>query len=189
MGNITQNVVECRDRQPDISASAIARTLGISRERVRQILKRAGCETDIKRHRHITIHCRVCGRSIGNSKSGLCHDCKYDAVPTFEVKCSMCGALKSLRDTGDNHVHKANNRHWFCDRHCMGKWLAENHGFQKGHLERVGNPKPHRKYDYDLFVGYLKQGKSYKEISELMGISTTYAANLKSELKKAGVID
>ncbi len=67
----------------------IARSLGCSRERVRQIATRAGVRVEAGRPRF--VKCADCGRKIAAAnKLGLCRDCRHRRT-LVTLTCIVCG--------------------------------------------------------------------------------------------------
>ena len=110
-----------RVQHPDWSGEQIAREIGCTRERVRQVLSDAKLPTGARLYYRI---CWYCGKAVGKSPTRnpklyeVCPNCRaiiYQAVMT----CDWCGRVR-LRP------RKIYNRsdHHFCNHHCSGKWLG-----------------------------------------------------------------
>jgi len=97
-------VIELKTENPDFTQSKIARVVGLSRERVRQILASSGLQTgriyrsspleryksevaDVKtRWGKIIAHCNVCGLQASIDRVGkLCPKCNLVNLTQFEI--------------------------------------------------------------------------------------------------------
>jgi len=127
-GEVFEKVCKLRRENPYLSAAEIARTVGRSRERVRQILIAAGFPTSpILDSRY---RCKVCGKLRKRPlKRGFCISCSpFPRWITFS--CPVCGKNFSRR-----YVHikyqmtKRGYKNFFCSHACFGKWLGITFGF------------------------------------------------------------
>ena len=119
-----------------MTMSEIADIVGISRQRVFQILQEEGLPTKhyIKKYQY---RCLVCG-TIGNRK--FCSDeCKkkWQQVP---IVCTRCGKLFTRNVTQFLKNYRHHNYHLFCSRYCSGKWSGEYYEF-KSHANHVESSK------------------------------------------------
>jgi predicted DNA-binding transcriptional regulator AlpA len=132
-GNKTSNPAaesDTRNRVRDLRSadlfmkmSEIARIVGVSRQRVYQILQEEGLPT--KQHVKKCLYaCPVCGR-ITNHKfcSGECRK-EWLQIP---VICSECGNLfiRSRSKFMNSYPHHSNVL--FCSKKCTGKWLNKHY--------------------------------------------------------------
>ncbi len=174
-------VVALREAHPNMRAIEMAKTLGVTRERVRQILFRAGLPTQTLRNPRPMPTCGKCGLKIARvNKSGLCIRCKVTAVPTQQFSCAYCGApIYERLCPGHKNIILAKKVH-FCDKRCQGKWVAENYGFKPG---LGGRP---RKYDCNQVAELLNKGVSLKEIASQIGIGLNSLYGIAIKLYKNG---
>jgi predicted transcriptional regulator len=130
--NTRKLVIKLRSADLFMTMSEIAQKVGISRQRVHQILQKEGLST-----KHKTKKCRykcpVCG-TISTWK--FCSvECKrkWQLIP---IICSRCGNLftRNKYQFLNNYRHHGNAL--FCSKHCAGKWLAEQYQFMHSSQSR-----------------------------------------------------
>jgi len=121
------NAIRARRNNPCATLQRIGDRFGITRERVRQILKEAGKSTVSWRPTYI---CQNCGKEmLGNNRQVKTFCSKkcwidYHQVP---IECEMCGEIFYVRQSIVLSKHKSHNPR-FCSNTCQGKWLGENYG-------------------------------------------------------------
>lgn len=133
---------------PTWHLKAIAKELGVSRERIRQVLTQQGLPTShLKLEQYRAPRC-VCGRVLAlpsRKATGLCREC--DLV---KVTCQQCGTERIVTR------HRAQNKQYFCDRHCFGRWIGKHRKPRRpkqviktrsGYLQEYapGHPRANRK--------------------------------------------
>ena len=96
--DISQAVSESRIKNPCRSYADLARELGISKQRVHQIVVRLQLPRKLKLKDRFKdrFSCSECGQSRPNAKkAGYCTSCRHEKsiVP---VSCSFCGKLFSM---------------------------------------------------------------------------------------------
>jgi predicted RNA-binding Zn-ribbon protein involved in translation (DUF1610 family) len=121
---------------PSLTYAEIARLLGVSRERIRQIAGR--------RRRHPRV-CRVCGRLIKLLQNGVtqtaygerfCPDCwsveKENRRKAHYVTftCETCGSDFTRKAGVVRRQQKAGQRVRWCSRRCHGKWLGAEYKYR-----------------------------------------------------------
>jgi len=127
-GKIFEQVCELRRKDPPLSVAEIARIVGRSRERVRQILTEGGFSTarvpDPRRR------CRICGtRKHYPLKRGFCISC-FSSPRWITLSCPVCGESFSRRFSHIKYqISKRGYNNFFCSRTCFGKWLGIRFGF------------------------------------------------------------
>lgn len=85
-------VIELRRKFPCYTATKIAEQVGLSRERVRQILKKHN-----ERTRKIAGYCRTCSNVLTNRQRKYCSpECRHKDT-YVQVSCSVCGKMKEVR--------------------------------------------------------------------------------------------
>jgi predicted DNA-binding protein YlxM (UPF0122 family) len=132
-------VIQYRKDHPDATLQQIgdAMTPHISRERVRQLLKRDHARTS---HVHnYKNKCKLCGKRLfAKTKSMICLDC-HRATAT----CNYCGKTihrgyalltRHLKDQSKRKVKSQGN--YYCDRKCFGAKMGKSVGF-KSHPENI----------------------------------------------------
>ena len=128
-------VKEIRATNPCLSMLKIGKQVGISRERVRQILKSEKMRTKIPT-KSKTYTCAVCGKKFSLSPSDIIRGCtglccsrqcrtKYCAI-TFI--CEVCG--REFTCPQSEVLYHARNpngpkRGRFCSKQCQGKWISQ----------------------------------------------------------------
>ena len=126
--NTRKQVMELRSANLTMTLSEIANTVGLSRQRVFQILREEGLPTKhfirIKKYQY---QCLLCG-TISPHKfcSNECQK-KWQQVP---VTCTRCGQLFYRNITQLLHNYRHHDKGLFCSKHCGAKWLAEIYGFK-----------------------------------------------------------
>jgi len=169
-----QKVRELRSTNLCMNMSEIARKVGISRQRVYQILREEGLPT--KHHLKMTQYaCVVCG-TISAHKF-CCDNCKkkWQQIP---VICTRCGKLF----TRNRHQFLTNYRHFnnslFCSRDCSSKWWAEHYGF-KAYPDHISNKPRIRKHNWDsIWKMHLETGYGSMRLSKLLNISRNTIADI-----------
>lgn len=117
-----------------LTLERIGQHYGISRERIRQVLAKAGV---LERPRlHVFRQCVNCKNEVSTFSSKHCSACLTRIHAPILVYCQSCGA-EILRSKGAyNAGQKQSNplRHgkpqsrWFCNKICQGRWFGKNHG-------------------------------------------------------------
>ena len=132
-------------RNPYATLQIIGDAIGLTRERVRQIIAEANRNPDtepierIQRGGRFQAYCIKCGkeknadRKTYEKSSKLCRECaKAKPVVFF---CSGCGKETVKSTPEDIATWKQNKKHVkdpslnFCSRQCSGHWLGVNKGF------------------------------------------------------------
>jgi Helix-turn-helix domain of resolvase len=141
-----KQVKELRNNDLCIKMSKIAKIVGISRQRVYQILKEEGLPTVSKRDgttipllinkRRLSCVCPVCGKL--SSRKYCSNECKnkWNEIP---VICSKCGKLFFRNKRQFLSSYRKHNGLLFCSRKCNSKWLVEHYGFNLYPNHRVIN--------------------------------------------------
>jgi len=123
---VTDKVAELRSKAPQMPAIEVARQVGVSRERVRQILVNLGLPT---RFRLPPRRCSICGTQIErDSLTGLCRACRHESCRVTLV-CDECGRQYKVRRSYATARQKRGCRHKFCGLRCMGKWAGRHYGW------------------------------------------------------------
>ena len=120
-----QRVLELRETNPSLAAVRIAEILNITRERVRQILKKEGLPTHIPRHYGF---CAVCSQDMPATRTRYCSaECRIVAT-RVTITCTFCGNSKTLRRSAYNAQVKRGYKHMYCSVKCRqrGNWAFRN---------------------------------------------------------------
>lgn len=175
-----EKVLAMRKVTPCISMQEIGEKLGITRERVRQILKSAGQPTKHYVARHM---CAGCGRKLqSNNKSGYCQKCSKERN-RIPLVCDECSTL--FYRTKAEVLNRAKQNGYegkvFCSKHCQGVNLARIARFSI-HLEHASRTKGKSKYDISRILATVTecrlQGMAYKSIAAQVGMPEGTLSNL-----------
>jgi len=175
-----QKVRDLRSNNLCMNMSEIANKVGISRQRVYQILREEGLPT--KHYQKMTQYvCPVCGTIRAHK---FCSDeCKkkWQQIP---VICDRCGKLffRNRHQFLTNYSHFNNTL--FCSRDCSSKSWAEHYGF-KAHPDHISN-KPHiRKHNWDnIWKMHLETGYGSLRLSKRLNISRNTIADILRHYRK-----
>lgn len=168
------NIIRARRDNPCATLAEIGTRYSITRERVRQVLSKAGKPT---RAYHQTYLCIRCGKDIGRVEGLFCsQQCRHD-YGHIKIACTYCGKLReySVKDLIWRIKHGQHSHNlFFCSKHCQGKWFAEIHGFI-AHPENTGVNI--RKWDYNKVYELRKQTSwGALRIGRALGIPTSTVA-------------
>ncbi len=162
----------------------IAREVGVSKERVRQVLQKHYGSTQLSDLVYREKVARIAGCSVRFLKSledrgvikpihrgahylytqaevskviTVVRSSKSNIKPLIPRQCQMCGKIFYVKP----YMIRKNSPCNFCSRECKGKWLGINYGFATHH----------KKWDYDK-ICQLRQETNWScsKISEVMGI-------------------
>ena len=161
-----------RQRNPCMTTTEIGLTVGLTRERVRQILAGAGLRT--RRQPLLVGYCTQCGKELYGYRYSrmkeprFCGpDCRR-AYAYIDLVCDNCGRLFKRRAT---LVLLAQTRlgykgtGLYCGRRCLGLHVARAYGFL-AHPENTGK----RKYDYAAVKRLRETGWTFRRLAEHFGM-------------------
>ena len=115
---------------PDLSYAEIGRILGVSRERIRQVIG--------VRRRKVRA-CQACGKKLKLSRSGLAKSAYYRGYCpecwTLEKErrrlehyrsfiCEYCGTTFTRKASAVKRQLKRGQRVRWCSKQCQGRWLS-----------------------------------------------------------------
>lgn len=139
-----QKVIEIRKKYPCMAMQDIADQIGITRERVSQILRSEGLPSKLPRK--LSHTCNQCGKEYHsyNKNSLFCSRKCYSEYKSILLFCEICG--KSFRRNASRtytnvKYKRSNGDHIFCSQECKGKWFGTNFG---GLAIRQGKPSRKR---------------------------------------------
>jgi len=148
-GRTYHAVAGLRASDPTMPAAEMARRLGVSRERVRQILGKLGLPANFWPQPALCF----CGKerphypSNSHRKPYCSDECKERAATERKGKlyvtlvCNWCGSpCPPLLRTYIEWKRRRGQRLFFCDRRCLGSWRGATHGFG-AHPENAGGPR------------------------------------------------
>lgn len=154
----------------------IGREMGLSRERVRQLLAQSGIRIGHKKgHRSLNYVCPQCGKPK-NKSSKLCQPCSYSnrfpayPIPLEEKVCRNCGKHFKTK------VFKTSPG-TYCSKRCWGADMGRKYGFG-AHPEhkRKGIPSNKGKYKWDrekIWATHLETGFGNVRLSRLFNIPSS----------------
>ena len=121
-----ERVAALRVADPKLTLQSIGDQVGVTRERVRQLLNEANLPTRAVRELK-SYPCKYCGEHVASHKKAH-RRCGMDAK-TIYVRCHWCE--KGLRRTPgtlflDDPAHKGR---YYCNKTCFGRWFGTTHGF------------------------------------------------------------
>lgn len=126
-------VAATRDKHPCYTEQKIGDMFGgITRERVRQILKKEGRRTSstLRDYTALKYACPRCGEKK-HPGSLNCRKC-YHELHTVTLTCTWCGKLYEVCQSQIIHKINVHNQDiFFCCKKCHGSWFAKNYGFQR----------------------------------------------------------
>lgn len=114
-----KEVLVLKDDNPQLSLAEIGREVGLSRERVRQIIKASG-----KVYKKVDKE--ICPLCQGQKKprTKYCKTC-YHKLRTIVLKCPQCG--KEIERRKSSYTYRKEKQHqldFYCSRECLGKTLG-----------------------------------------------------------------
>ncbi len=171
----TTRVRELRREDPKMQAVEIVKRVGITKQRVSQILKSLKLPTDTRFSKK--THCPDCGKER-NYNHGRCKSCykEYKQRTAYrDIPCTYCEKMLRIakyliRYREKNKIFKG---HYFCDRKCHGRWLT-----------RLSESHPKLDIGVDFEDLYINKEMSGPEIATLKGCSDGLVY---SRLHSAGV--
>lgn len=167
LGNYVNSIyakgIRLREEHPDWSAARIGRELGVSRERIRQVLAEARMRTG----RQPVWCCVVCGVKTAY---GIKH-CKIhkQRAAIITLVCFQCGilfprTLNQVKTRARGTQYRTTNV--FCSKRCYGVHAGNTAGFAV-HRKAWGGRKI--KYDAGVARAMWQQGAKTIEIAAAMG--------------------
>ncbi len=115
---------------PYATLEEIGLVFGVTKERVRQILKRAGLPTkhlyDYPQHECLNCH-RLFGSYALRNRTFCSDSCRWQYCYPL-VKCDFCHIFFRRRRSYVERTKKRAGR-IYCSQRCFGKWFAEHYGF------------------------------------------------------------
>ena len=126
----TSQALALRSQNPQLRATEIASRTGVSRERVRQILKKAGLPTKFVSDPGLYC-CNSCGKRLAYriNKFGLCLACLKASRHALVYKtfiCEICGLPFERRMAEVRSAKKYGRRIRWCARACQGKAFGKS---------------------------------------------------------------
>jgi sulfur relay (sulfurtransferase) DsrC/TusE family protein len=159
-----------REGDATLSLGQIAERVGVTRQRVHQILKEDGLATArVFTSKHPP--CPGCGkRRPWRHKREVCNACRAKTV-SVRLRCDHCSVLFYRRRYYTPFNPKRASQNWiFCSKRCQGKNLAALYGF-KVFPENAKYGRENQ-YHYDLGAVDLAHtaGQSYAQEARRQGV-------------------
>ncbi|MBW2559827.1 MAG: hypothetical protein JRE40_03110 [Deltaproteobacteria bacterium] len=185
--------------ESQMSFAEIGRILGISRERVRFIARRAGSDarraSDLRRPE---MTCAQCGKVFKASLSEIergrrfcSRECyrksmREPGTPRVELVCEFCGK------TYTRIAYQLRGPSRFCSKVCHGRWLAAQRPQKKAKKEQRPAQRPQKKAKirasaegYPSFLTVRRRqllervaaGETYEEVAQALGIKQQTVRN------------
>ncbi len=118
-----RDLILVRKRRPEMTLQQLGHLFGLTRERVRQLLKREGQTTKHKGWGSSTGSCSKCGKKIHlPRKSRLCAGCLYTKVVLTCAGCSK--PFERLKGQVNSNRSRAKSDLVFCDRLCRAYYFS-----------------------------------------------------------------
>ena len=146
--------------------TALADHLGVTRERVRQLLRKQGCTGFRKRSQK-----RICPQCGGTKyqTAQLCRSC-YSKNHRVLVACDNCDKLKEIY-VSRLIFNTRHCKHWYCSRSCQTTVLGKTYGFGvHPENQRKGRQYPLRWNPEPVWQKHLETGYGAIRLSRLLGI-------------------
>ena len=128
-------VLILREKDPNITAVEMSKIIGVTRERIRQILSKAGLEIDVRPRlmdeKTKDHKCKYCGTRLWDLKRQFCsQECFFaDSRGNWlEFPCCNCGKTVSIRESMQRVRVSRGSKRVFCSRDCFATWRANNPG-------------------------------------------------------------
>ena len=129
MVSTRDKVKQLRLADPLLRATNIAKQIGVSRERVRQILKGSNLPTSFSLSKP-KLYCIKCGKITfsKNPREQLCLTC-YSQCHNVSLECFQCHSsfkrlMSTIKYTSTNPRYT--NKHTFCSRECFYLFRRNN---------------------------------------------------------------
>jgi predicted transcriptional regulator len=136
---VRELVIKEREASPCATLQQIADKLGVTKERVRQILVSESLPTTHWKLRNYL--CNNCGRNFPAIYGGRrifcspeCQKAYYEAT----LQCDECGKLFKLRYSELRKAVKRGYQHFYCSRRCRGRAIGGKYGFNVHPENRAG---------------------------------------------------
>jgi hypothetical protein len=117
-----QKVKEMRDKEPTRSASSMAREIGRTRERVKQILDELGLATNFRSPMRFCVN-ETCEKEVPKtSKAQTCSPECFYAHRRETFNCFYCGKAKTLLKSR-LAVQREKYTNLYCTKSCRSKGI------------------------------------------------------------------
>lgn len=114
-------VIQLRAANPEMRASHIAKEIGITRERVRQILNDLGLPTRVGLRPFEP--CLYCGKPRKWTRMYCSRECAWESKYIY-LKCMQCGNDFKRREKLHSHNVRKGSNYTFCGKSCFGRYFG-----------------------------------------------------------------
>lgn len=123
------DIVAYRQANPTLTLQAIGVRYGVTRERVRQILRRGGLPT--RRPPPPMRFCKACSLPLNRDAARFCSTACWSVSLRITLTCEECGTLFKRRAADHAYRLRCGQRHIWCGKRCSGLWLGRTFGFAR----------------------------------------------------------
>ena len=125
MNATSAKVIALRIYNPSLKGSEISSLIGISRERVRQILKKYELPTKASINYNSCLQCK---KSTGKTGRKFCNPTCRTLYINIQLECEVCHNKFDRRKAVHEHNLEKGYKHIYCCKQCQGHWLGVHHG-------------------------------------------------------------
>jgi len=122
-------ILHIRNVHPTISTKNLSVILGLSRQRVDQILKKNNLPTNTRNDK--SASCEYCHNPCVKPRKYCSRECLSNSRK-LDFTCEECGIIFKRGVTYANMRVVRNYKHTWCSKQCQGKSLGRKHGWKKG---------------------------------------------------------
>ena len=132
-----ERIIELREQDQNITQTRMAQEIGVSRERVRQILNSLGYTLvpDVSYKYIVNRVCNECNtvvetnkKNIGRGKKFFCNnECEY-SYKNKKLICMQCEDEYLIARHIFNIRQKREYKYNFCSKVCQGRYLGQHFG-------------------------------------------------------------
>ena len=144
-------IIALRKENPYMKATVMADVIGVSRERVRQLLIVLDLPTSFFA---VVKECEQCKEPLPNTlpRSKYCsRKCYSDSRHSMYV-CDDCGKLFRRRTKLVNILEDRGYRYKFCDRRCLGSYAGTHWGWGKSKGNRYASKLRLKLYKFAMKI-------------------------------------
>ena len=120
-----------RSLDQNLMAAEISRILGLSRERIRQLLKKLDLETDVRMGRgytkdplgfHTCMTCKEAYKPTTRNQKYCSRECYQRTTLWWIGQCEYCSKEVRIRESLRQILIKRGHSNAFCGRPCYSNW-------------------------------------------------------------------
>ena len=112
----TEQIVTLREDNPCSTGASIARAVGVSRERVRQVLSKRGLENSRVTPKKM---CLNCGKILPYRRTRYCTWGCHKEHHRIPIECPVCGKIFHLVPSQVLYrLHRSKTGNLYCSRYC-----------------------------------------------------------------------